>query len=351
MTGKVTKWTESAFSTSTARTQVRPYLAPAVESFPIYVEENFIAHAVEDVPSDKLQSKPGLSIRAIVDGTHMAEKIYKNPLARHKEKVADDLVPVVLSVTCDDLTCVNPQPSKKSKPSMDSTQSLKACQEPRSEPTKSDSVPFSIFEDSAIKNQPTKTKEPGFTIFSDVGSAPKQDFSKANPSVIGFTIFSDETSSRSKTTEACDKKISSVHQSIRESPSLKTRQQEEDDEVMAVLGILDAEDTTINTKLAKVDIDAMFCSPGLSPSQRKSNKLQLQQTIGGLSDIKESSGDCDHSIFGTIATPVMRSSTKTFGKEFWATGNQRDDENDVQNHLQYIPEDSKMESIKFPDKR
>jgi hypothetical protein len=234
----------------------------------------------------------------------------------------------------------------------------------------SDKVPFTVFSDevpkskSDVKRNETKRACTEFTIPTESLLTNVEHFddkltSKQSAPKPGFTIFVDDSCQKKvmrdveeneRNVLCTDKKVANSEFTMK-SPFTKTRQQEEDDEVMAVLGILDNDDATINTKLAKVDIDAMFCSPGLSTTQRKTTKLQLQQTIGELSDIKEASGDCDRSIFGTIATPFMQSTTKTFDGELWASRIQKDDGPEIRSTLQFIPEDDAVEKITFPEKR
>jgi len=209
---------------------------------------------------------------------------------------------------------------------------------------------FSIFSDDLPKAKSIQPKENSpipkvdkeglscatisnnFTIFSDSipSTIDKGTKSSKNPSVgenLNFKIFSDftvEDTNNNKKSKEYPPKPSSLSEKSKKSEILcfedesikrvasKKSQEEEDNEIMAVIGLQDSEDTTINTKLAKLDIDSMFCSPGTTPIEKQSNRLQLQQTIGELSDIKEASGDCDHSIFGTISTPYANSSSKQF---------------------------------------
>ena len=179
----------------------------------------------------------------------------------------------------------------------------------------------------------SSTTSNNFTIFSDsipstVDKGTKTSKNAPDGENLNFKIFSDftveDTNNNKKPKEFPPKHSTSLSEKSKKSEILcfedesikrvasKKSQEDEDNEIMAVIGLQDSEDTTINTKLAKLDIDSMFCSPGTTPIEKQSNRLQLQQTIGELSDIKEASGDCDHSIFGTISTPYANSSSKQF---------------------------------------
>jgi hypothetical protein len=68
--------------------------------------------------------------------------------------------------------------------------------------------------------------------------------------------------------------------------------QEDDlDDVLQEMGIIDDEDGTINTRLARKDIDSMFCSPGPASATKKI-KVSATQTVKGM-PVYRSSGSTE----------------------------------------------------------
>ena len=153
------------------------------------------------------------------------------------------------------------------------------------------SAGFQIFAEEAPAALKKETKRPpaatastttvptgaGFQIFAEEAPAAlKKDIKRPilAHSSCGFSIFTDEVNS------------------TRNAPKFPHTPEEEEkgtgsdgDEINNILdemGILDAEDATINTRLARNDIDSMFCSPGsLTPVNRKAH----QQKIVGFNSV------------------------------------------------------------------
>jgi hypothetical protein len=289
------------------------------------------------------------------------ESLHKNPLARHKHKKDDELDIKESDNKTGEIkssSCSSKPPStigfsifeRKTDPAV-STRKESRSQNKRTNPaappsTSSDKLMvgkqqaaagFAIFEENAPVSKEVKidsvvfeeklteaeiasendSAAVAFTVFTDTDLDAKKTVIESSG---GFKIFSDEATFPSKFKELSGVSMHEdniVLQKVSEKTltaigQVKLSQEEEDDEIMGVLGLqsADAEDATINTKLAKLDIDSMFCSPGLTPSAKQNNRLQLQQTFGELSDIKEASGDYDQSIFGTLATPFANSISK-----------------------------------------
>ena len=321
------KWTESGGITAPCSTSRRPEPSTAQRTFvsvPIYVDDE---EEEKDKNADVIEegcrssSRPGLSIRATLEKAPM-ESLMKNPLARHKEgqeesskqpkKSSQKIVTQPLKATTAN-TQVAPQrsiPSGNEVESKSPKKSTSTKDQPMSSSSYNKQSHFQIFADDTETKPSTGPNGPGFTIFTDENTSSsstattsrQERANKPEVSKPGFSIFQDflQDSKDNNRTPVAGKSDT----------KLKSAKEREDDEIMGVIGLAaaDNEDVTINTKLAKMDIDSMFCSPGLTPSTKQNNRLQLQRTFGNLSDIKEPTGDdADRSIFGTLATPFESS--------------------------------------------
>ncbi len=117
----------------------------------------------------------------------------------------------------------------------------------------------------------------GFSIFSEEPKAPVNTASKpstksvAAPTSAGFSIFSEEPKA---------------------SANYDVDEDQMNEDLLNELGILDSEDGTINTRLARKDIDSMFCSPQeiVAPKRKLMNETSI---IGGVS-LTSTSQPCKH---------------------------------------------------------
>jgi hypothetical protein len=205
---------------------------------------------------------------------------------------------------------------------------------------KSASVPqapansFSIFSDET--SAPTASKKPvavmtpttssnsgaGFSIFCDskeTGNpqAPALPAKQAQPT---FAIFSDSdvdtlpaaSQKKCSAVEVKGRHIQATSKSLAPAVNTPQRQEliitapdisihEDDlDNLLTEMGILDEEDGTINTRLAKQDIDSMFCSPGTADITRNPKKATETQIGGSLRRMKTGSDDWKCSLFNNI---------------------------------------------------
>ena len=342
------KWSESGGisvphrSSSIQQQSTAPVSQPIFSSIPIFVDESCqnkvkVEDSAEITEGLQTSSRPGLSVRAKLEKAPM-ESLMKNPLARHKEGQEE-----ISKDSRKSSQKVESQPSKEMGENVVKQISV---------PTSGGFTIFGSLPDDKIESKASKTTAPSkvksapsssavhstdFQIFTDDmdHSKVKAPAKHANSTGLGFTVFTDEDRSL-KTKKSLQQEgqshksgesefsifhdicgegegVSQAPEVGRDTVKLKSAQDMEDDEIMGVVGLelADSEDATINTKLAKMDIDSMFCSPGLTPSTKRNNRLQLQRTFGNLSDIKEPSGDdADRSIFGTLATPFESSHQK-----------------------------------------
>ena len=233
--------------------------APSVE---VFIDPECVATEQSTSLVKKNKAQPLQSIRQKLDG--IMDSISNDPLARHKK-----------------VDLISPTANKETEtaPSVGANKPTSAAV--------STSAGFSIF-----------SEEPKATISS---VKPSNKASAVAPTSAGFSIFSGE-------------QPLPVHHSL-----AANDEDQMNEDLLNELGILDREDGTINTRLARKDIDSMFCSPqeSIVPKRKFVHETSI---IGGvsltstaqpyklgnnnsmacdISAIKESSRE--YSIFGSIA--------------------------------------------------
>ena len=264
--------------------------------------------------------KKSLSVRQKLDKGHRHEQILKNPLAIHSQSKSEALPSEKYVVK---KSSSNEQAASTRKPSDTLTSHCEGSSETTSNHVQSG---FEVFADESadtakkVKKQPQKSSVNSsgarFNIFSDVsseGNMGKNDKTVSSPNVIlnksshGFVIFTDDNehepsknkgaTNKNSGGDAADisapatnldtdstfftnsergvdlsitrnhdnnkKKVETLNQHADQSPFLKNKEDQHENEAdFNFLDLSGGENETINTKLAKIDIDQMFiCEP------------------------------------------------------------------------------------------
>jgi hypothetical protein len=275
-----------------------------------------------------------LSIRQKLDQGSRSEQILKNPLALHAKKEEVDNKSKEVEVSKVDVSKEGKQIKEKSTSTSGfaifSDESAPSVTKPKKREEKPASGGgFAIFSDESAPSvtKPKKREEKpasggGFAIFSDESapSVTKPKKREEKPaSGGGFAIFSDEsapsvTKPQKREEKPASGSVFSVVSDEARSGSKKETHTEQDDADDIDFNFLDAsggENETINTKLAKIDIDQMFfCAPTpekpivkstVKPKDEKKgfaifnpNEQQVVSPLGALSKVAGSSMTNDH---------------------------------------------------------
>eukprot|EP00603_Paraphysomonas_imperforata_P008517 CAMPEP_0114431038 /NCGR_PEP_ID=MMETSP0103-20121206/10377_1 /TAXON_ID=37642 ORGANISM="Paraphysomonas imperforata, Strain PA2" /NCGR_SAMPLE_ID=MMETSP0103 /ASSEMBLY_ACC=CAM_ASM_000201 /LENGTH=577 /DNA_ID=CAMNT_0001600557 /DNA_START=201 /DNA_END=1934 /DNA_ORIENTATION=+ len=276
--GIKTKWNEAPLQNESAQSHSTRSSVPKMD---IFVDPEFESGQTEEGVKPHVQvghehEGKKLSIRQKLDSGSRSEQIMKNPLALHSKKVEE------LQQTAKECTTIKASDSKTV---------------PASSASSGSSGGFTIFSDeTASASKPKKREEKpassassgssgGFTIFSDETtsvSKPKKREEKPASSASsgssgGFTIFSDETASATKATQQSQKTDKCGE--ITHKPNLSMVEEAADDDIdFNFLDSSGGENETINTKLAKIDIDLMFAPTPEKPTMKVNTKSKVTQS-------------------------------------------------------------------------
>jgi hypothetical protein len=265
--------------------------------------------------SQRISSNPLLKHKSLEGGGDIVAEVKPNPIVTKEHNKMKSSFSTSKDKVSSVTEILKVKEIKQTKPPSTSSFDILSEKEESKPPKPQYSSSFAIFSDKEESKPPKPQYSSSFDIFSD-----KEESKPPKPSSSSsFAIFKDNNNKDNAIVSSNSNKQPLCTSHIEPIASTTTSEEDHDqqlNDIMLELGILDNEDGTINTRLARKDIDSMFCSP--SPDIRRnvksndncnhqnenlySNIETIHDNNGELSAIIESSRD--HSVLGiTLATP------------------------------------------------